>query len=231
MLDAPFAFAFAAGAVAAFNPCGFALLPAYLSYFLGADQEHHGGSAGALGRAVRVSAAVSVGFAAVFGVAGIAITQASITVQRFTPWVSLVIGAAMVPMGVAMARGWQPKVSLPSLRRTRPEGRARDDRGLGAMVGFGASFATVSLSCTIPAFLVAVASTFEQNDPASGLAVFGAYTAGMAAVLGALTVALALARGAFVARLRGAQESTDMSMDQACDRKPQRWPWLLRVRQ
>jgi len=151
-----------------------------------------------------VSAAVSVGFAAVFGVAGIAITQASIPVQRFTPWVSLVIGAAMVPMGVAMARGWQPKISLPSFRRTRPDGRARDDRGLGAMVGFGASFATVSLSCTIPAFLVAVASTFEQNDPASGLAVFGAYTAGMAAVLGALTVAVALARGAFVARLRGA---------------------------
>lgn len=45
---------------------------------------------------------MSVGFAAVFGVAGIAITQASVTVQRYTPWVSLVIGAPMVPVGIAM---------------------------------------------------------------------------------------------------------------------------------
>ena len=71
------------------------------------------------------------------------------------------------------------------------------------MAGFGASYATVSLSCTIPAFLVAVASTFEQADAASGLAAFGAYAAGMAAVLATLTVAVALARGALVARLRG----------------------------
>ncbi len=204
MLDAPFGFAFAAGAVAAFNPCGFALLPAYLSYFLGIDAagDRRGGGAQSITWAVQVSGAVSVGFAVVFGVAGIAITQVSITVQRFTPWVSLVIGTAMIPIGVAMARGWQPKATLPGFLGTRLHGRARSDRSVAAMIGFGASFAIVSLSCTIPAFLVAVASTFDQADPASGLAVFGAYTAGMAAVLGTLTVAVALARGALVNRLR-----------------------------
>ncbi len=207
MLDAPFAFAFAAGAVAAFNPCGFALLPAYLSYFLGADGDSTargggGDAAAAVGRALRVAGAVSVGFAAVFGVAGVAITEASITVQRFTPWISIVIGAALVPLGLALARGWQPNVALPRPARSRGAGRAGDGRGLGAMVWFGASFATVSLSCTIPAFLVAVASTFEQADAASGLAVFGAYTAGMAAVLGTLTVAVALAQGRLVTRMR-----------------------------
>ena len=215
MLDAPFGFAFAAGVVAAFNPCGFALLPAYLSYFLGADGDRSagsgagsgdggagGGAAVAVARALRVAAAVSVGFAVVFGVAGIAITQASITVQRFTPWLSVVIGVALVPMGVAMARGWQPKLTLPRPIPTRRSGGAGNDRGLVAMAGFGASCATVSLSCTIPAFLVAVASTFEQADAASGLAAFGAYTAGMAAVLGTLTVAVSLARGALVTRLR-----------------------------
>jgi hypothetical protein len=71
------------------------------------------------------------------------------------------------------------------------------------MAWFGASFATVSLSCTIPTFLIAVVSTFERGDALAGLAVFGAYTAGMAAVLGTLTVGMALAQGALVARLRG----------------------------
>lgn len=202
MLDAPIGFAFAAGSVAAFNPCGFALLPAYLSFFLGNDLADDGATVGPVrrvARAVRVAAAVSVGFAVVFGLAGIAITQASISVQRATPWISIAVGSALVPAGVAMAIGWQPKLTLP-----QPGSRATDDRGLLAMAWFGVSFAIVSLSCTIPAFLVAVASTFEDADPASGMAVFGAYTAGMAAVLGTLTVAVALAQGALVTRLRRA---------------------------
>ena len=42
-MDARLALAFSAGMVATVNPCGFALLPAYLSYFLGledASQSH-----------------------------------------------------------------------------------------------------------------------------------------------------------------------------------------------
>ena len=35
MIDVDLAFPLAAGLIAAFNPCGFAMLPAYLAYFLG----------------------------------------------------------------------------------------------------------------------------------------------------------------------------------------------------
>jgi len=34
----PFGFAFGAGIVAAVNPCGFAMLPAYLSLYLGTEE-------------------------------------------------------------------------------------------------------------------------------------------------------------------------------------------------
>ena len=37
MIDAPLALAFASGMVAAVNPCGFAMLPAYVSFFLGME--------------------------------------------------------------------------------------------------------------------------------------------------------------------------------------------------
>ena len=37
MIDGAFAYAFTAGMVATVNPCGFAMLPAYLSYFLGIE--------------------------------------------------------------------------------------------------------------------------------------------------------------------------------------------------
>ena len=37
LMIGPLAYAFGVGMVATFNPCGFAMLPAYLSYFLGLE--------------------------------------------------------------------------------------------------------------------------------------------------------------------------------------------------
>jgi cytochrome c biogenesis protein CcdA len=192
MFDAPVGFAFSAGTVAAFNPCGFALLPAYLSAFLAGDADSRPGP----GRAALVAAVVASGFALVFGVAGFLISQTAVTVQRWTPWLSVGIGLALVPIGIAMMRGWSPKLRLPAVRGVRADG------GVASMFLFGVSYAVVSLSCTIPAFLVAVVGTFSDEDPVSGLFVFLAYTAGMAAVLVVLTVVVALARQGLLARIR-----------------------------
>ncbi len=193
MFEAPVGFAFSAGTVAAFNPCGFALLPAYLSLFLaGADEERRGGAS----RAALVAASVAAGFVAVFGVAGFLISQTAVTVQEWTPWISLVIGAALVPAGIAMMRGWTPKLRLPAVRRVG------EGTGPAAMFLFGVSYATVSLSCTIPAFLVAVVSTFSDSGAGSGLLVFGAYTAGMTSVLVVLTVVVATARQGMLGTIR-----------------------------
>ena len=53
--------------LATVNPCGFAMLPAYLSYFLGIEGQAADRSTPArLARALVVSAAVTLGFLAVF---------------------------------------------------------------------------------------------------------------------------------------------------------------------
>lgn len=201
MIDAPIVFALTAGMVAAFNPCGFAMLPAYLGYFLGtgADGEPtaRGTSANVL-HALGVGAVVTGGFVAVFGLAGVLITEFSLQVQRYAPWLTIVIGLALVPLGIAMLRGWEPKISAPRLQR------GGGGRGLGSMFVFGISYATVSLTCTLPPFLAAVSTTFDQGSFTSGIAVFGAYAAGMGLVLMTLTVALGLARHSLVGRMRKA---------------------------
>ena len=128
MIDAPLALAFTAGMVAAFNPCGFALLPAYLSYYVGVDAPAAGpGPAAALFRALAVGAAVTAGFAVVFGIAGTLVTELSLSVQRLTPWLSILLGLGPVVLGAAMLGGFQPQLSLPKV------GRAAGGRGLGAM--------------------------------------------------------------------------------------------------
>jgi hypothetical protein len=62
VIDAPFALAFTAGLVATVNPCGFAMLPAYLSYFMGlADDDVAAGGPAAVRRGLVIGAVVSSG--------------------------------------------------------------------------------------------------------------------------------------------------------------------------
>ena len=72
----PFGFAFGVGVVAAVNPCGFAMLPAYLSLYLGAREEDFGKSSSMsrLLRSLLVGATVSSGFVVLFGLAGLIIS-------------------------------------------------------------------------------------------------------------------------------------------------------------
>lgn len=195
---APLALSFTAGMIAAFNPCGFALLPAYLSYFVGIDDDAASPGAGgpSVARALLVGATVAGGFVAVFGSAGLLVTGLSLRIQTLSPWLSIVIGLALAGLGVAMLRGFKPTLALPRVSA------GTKGRGLGGMFMFGVSYATVSLSCTLPVFLAAVATTFQESTLVAGVATFLAYALGMGAVLMVLTLALALARDALVAHLR-----------------------------
>jgi len=199
--DGSLAFYLALGMVATVNPCGFAMLPAYLSYFLGTDRLADGGADGAvsLARATRVALAVSAGFLAVFAVAGALVELSSAPVYEYMPWVSLVLGLCLVVLGIAMVAGYTPLVDLPKLERG---GRERTTR---SMFVFGVSYAVASIGCTLPTFLGAVAGTIDRESIVDGLVVFATYAAGMAVVLTALTVTLALARTSLLRLVRSAQ--------------------------
>jgi cytochrome c biogenesis protein CcdA len=197
MIDAPILLAFTAGMVATVNPCGFAMLPAYLSFFLG-DEDVSPNRSEAIAKAIGVGVAVSGGFLLVFGVAGAAFTFASLSIAKWSQWLTLVIGAGLVVLGIAMLGGFELAARLPKLNKGGKERSAR------SMFVFGISYAIASISCTLPIFTGTVTSTFNRSNFLSGLTVFVAYSVGMALVLVALTVSLALAKSAFVGALRRA---------------------------
>jgi cytochrome c-type biogenesis protein len=202
MIEVPLAYAFTVGMVAAVNPCGFPMLPAYLSYFIGTDDERADG-AGRVPRALGAAAAVSAGFLAVFTALGIPINAGMTSIYRLMPWLTIVIGVGLAVLGVAMLGGYRLKVALPRLDRG---GRTRR---FGSMFVFGVSYAIASLSCTLPLFLTVVVGTTERSNALSGLLAFGAYALGMSLVLMVLSVALALARESMVRRLRAALAHVD----------------------
>jgi cytochrome c biogenesis protein CcdA len=197
VINAPLAIAFGAGMLATVNPCGFAMLPAYLGYFLGHDG-HDKNARATVGRSLGVGLSVSAGFLAVFSVVGLAIYHLSASIDRWTPWATIVIGTGLVVLGLAMLRGFEPVLSLPKLNRG---GRERSGQ---SMFVFGVSYAIASISCALPLFTGAVAGTFRRENLLSSLAVFVAYSLGMTLVLLALTVSMGMARQSMVRWLRRA---------------------------
>lgn len=203
-MNANLALAFSAGMVATVNPCGFAMLPAYLSYFLGLEGQ--GPTTAADGtavppkapvtRALAVSAAVTAGFLVVFGIMGFAWSSVSGLIGTRLPYFTLVVGVALVVLGIAMLRGFEPIISLPKLQLDS------NRRELGSMFLFGISYAVASLSCTIPIFIGIVSTTLERESFAAGVATFLAYGLGMGMTLGILTIGVALARSGIVRTFR-----------------------------
>ena len=197
--DQAWAWWLALGMVATVNPCGFAMLPAYLSYFLGLEDSDAEVPQASVAQAVRVAGAVAAGFMAVFAVAGLAVRLTSLPVYELAPWISIVIGVVLLALGVAMLCGFEPTVRLPRLDRG---GRERTVR---SMFVFGVSYAIASIGCTLPGFLGPVAGTFNRESLLDGVLVFAVYGLGMALVLLALTVGIALARTSIVRSLRSVQ--------------------------
>jgi cytochrome c-type biogenesis protein len=195
VIDAPLAYAFGVGMVATVNPCGFAMLPAYLSFFLGLEGAEEDTRASVL-QALVIGATMTAGFLVVFGLLGILLDGALSSVQQYLPWVTIVLGLLLVGLGIALLRGRSFSMRLPTVRG------GTNSRQLTSVFLFGVSYALVSLSCTIPLFIAAVAPSFTHANFASGVAAFLAYGLGMGVVLIALTVALALARHSLVRNLR-----------------------------
>lgn len=185
--------ALTAGMVAAFNPCGFALLPAYLALFLGDQRGARSGSS--VARALVVGAAVTAGFIVTFGLAGILISAFTVQVAAWTPYVTIVVGPLLVLLGLWLLSGRELSVRLPRWSHA-------PDSGLVGMFTYGVIYATVSLSCTIPVFLVAVVGTFRADTFVAGVSVLLAYAIGMGLVLTSLAVALALAKDGLVHQSR-----------------------------
>ncbi|BCJ75095.1 hypothetical protein CS0771_46390 [Catellatospora sp. IY07-71] len=198
MDTASYSLALSAGLLAAVNPCGFAMLPAYVSLLVTA--EHDGRSPRwptRLGRALALTAAMTAGFVTVFGFFGLLAAPAADWIATRLPWVTVAIGLILVALGGWLAAGRQLPSPLPK-PGTGPRLRQR----FWPMYLFGMSFAVASLGCTIGPFLAVVVTAFTTGSAASGAGLFVAYAIGMALVVGAIAVAVAAAQQAAIRWLR-----------------------------
>jgi cytochrome c-type biogenesis protein len=82
-----------AGILAAVNPCGFALLPAYLSLLVVGDREQASETnrLTAVIRALALTGAMALGFVGVFGTFGLLTAPVADFAARNLPWLSILM--------------------------------------------------------------------------------------------------------------------------------------------
>ena len=206
-------FALAAGMASAVNPCGFAMLPAYLGMYLGDQTPAAEGASGGksallslrhIGRALLIGASVSAGFVLLFGVVGGLIGVGASFIGDLLPWLGLVIGIGLVAAGAYLVGGGN------IYRYTGFAARAAGNIGGVNRISFrgyfmfGLSYGTASLACTLPIFLAVVGISVAGQSISSVVGNFFLFALGMGLVILALTLGMAFFKGAMVGLVRKA---------------------------
>jgi cytochrome c biogenesis protein CcdA len=190
----PFSIALTAGGLAVVNPCAFPLLPAFLSFYLGAEEQRLPAAPTRALQGLLVGVLVAAGFLTVFAAVGLPLSLGLSAIADAVPWLGLATGAALACAGLLALAG--RSVHLPSSIQLRP--RAQRSRTVGAMFLFGVGYGAASLGCTLPIFLALVGASLG----AAKVTIFAAYAAGMTLVLMALAVAVAFTRQGIARFLR-----------------------------
>lgn len=190
------AFAFSAGMLASVNPCGFAMLPTFITFYLTDEGKQANELSDRLLRALWLGILVTLGFLLVFVLAGFALSISGRFLITVTPWLGVIIGLLLIGLGLWSLFGRNLTVFTPV---PKWEFRSQSPRG---MFLYGVAYALVSLSCTLPIFLSVFASSLSANDWLATGGLFIAFSFGMGMVVTTLALATALFQTTVTKQLR-----------------------------
>jgi cytochrome c-type biogenesis protein len=197
----PIGFAFAAGMVASVNPCGFFMLPAYISYHLGTEEEgfYKQSTSRRLSKGLLLGGVTTLGFLVVFAAVGGVISAGGQWLVRVFPYAGVAIGVVMIFVGLYLVITHRTLGIMAASRVT-----VSPQRNLRNVFMYGIVYAIGSLSCTLPIFLVVVGSSLTSQGLLGSLSQFVGYALGMGTILVAVTLGAALFQGTVARALRKA---------------------------
>ena len=191
------ALAYGLGMLALVNPCGFMMLPAFLAFNLSESSRSGAASVSRLGRGVGAGLLVSLGFAGTFVVGGLLVSIGLRSITDAVPWFSVVIGAGLVVVGLAMVAGRQVRVRVgrPTLKQASPSG--------GHLVGFGGAYALAQLGCGMGSLLALIGTGMASDSSLGTMGVFGAFALGSTTMLVLLAASTGLMSDLLIRTVRG----------------------------
>jgi len=187
--------AFSAGLVSFVNPCGFALLPVYITYYF----KNEGVEKITLTKRIFTSLIfglmVSLGFVTIFSLIGFIVSYIGRGLLRYVGWFDLAMGFLLIIIGFVYLFNLNSKINLNKL--TNLGENLKSNKLKNKYLSFflyGTGFAIASLGCTLPIFLLIVTSAIKTASLFSGIIIFLIYAAGMSFFMILFSVAVAFSK-------------------------------------
>lgn len=185
-LDLPgLVFAFTAGIFAIFSPCGYALIPGYISYYLGRDFS--------VTRAIIGGFTCMLGLITVFTIIGFMASMIGEVLMRNIPLLDLIAGIALVVMGFMTLTHRE----LPYFRFSAKPSQRKDLAGLYV---FGVIYGLAGVGCSAPIFLSVIFYALTR-DLTNGVVSLLLYAFGMGFPLMITSLLLSKAKDYMIGRI------------------------------
>jgi len=187
--------AFSAGLVSFVNPCGFALLPVYITYYFKNEGLEKAKLLRRIFAGLLLGLIVSLGFAATFSLVGIVVTYLGRGLLKYVGWFDLAMGVLLIIIGIIYLFNFNTKINLNKITIVGEKLKSNKlkNRYFSFFI-YGIGFATASLGCTLPIFLLVITTAAKANGIFEGLFVFLAYAAGMSLFMLAFSLLVAVSK-------------------------------------
>jgi cytochrome c-type biogenesis protein len=184
------AFAFTAGVFSLFSPCSYALLPGYVSYYLGANF--------GVVKALTGGLACTLGLITVFAAIGALASSLGELVPQIIPLLDIAAGIILIAMGLGNLLDLKmPFISLNIVPSKK--------QGFLGLYTYGIVYGLAGVGCSAPIFISVLFYSMSKGL-AQGVLSFVAYALGMGAPLIVTTVLLSQAKDYMIQKINMATE-------------------------
>lgn len=177
------------------NPCGFAILPSYVSYSVASAEMEQISAKRRILKGVLVGLVVTLGFIAIFASLGAVFSYFGSGFAKYVAWISAGIGAVIIGLGILLLR--KKTISISIHNPVRISGK-----GYFSNFMFGIGYSITSISCTLPIFLLVVTTAFASGSFIDGLFAFLAYALGMGTAMVIFISAISASKYEVVTKMR-----------------------------
>ena len=195
--------AFSAGLISFVNPCGFALLPVYITYYFKNENMEKNSFLKRILVSLIFGLMVSFGFVAVFSLIGLIVSYIGKKLLKYAGWFDLSIGILLIVIGIIhlfnlntnLNTKLNTKINLNRLSNFGEKLKSnRLKNRYASFFLYGMGFAIASLGCTLPIFLLVVTSAIKASGFFNGILIFLAYAAGMGLFMILFSLAVAFSK-------------------------------------
>jgi len=185
--------AIAAGFTTFLSPCGIAMLPAYISYYLGKEEGEKNIKKDFFS-GLKNGLYVSLGLISIFMLIGAIIVYIGNFIKSYIPIFTLIVGLILIIIGFLMLLNKNFSISLPFHSRFNKKIKNPFIR----FYLFGIGYGLAVMSCTLPVFLAIMISALSAGSIIDGISVFLLYSIAAASGVIGISIITALTKGTFM---------------------------------